>query len=84
MTQNELIDLLHHNVVSVTFVKVDGTERTMPCTLDSALIPPSVIVEGHEPRVKKANPAVISVWCTDAKGWRSFRWDNFVSATVVA
>jgi hypothetical protein len=83
MTQSELVDLLQHNVVSVTFIKVDGTERTMPCTLDGALIPPPVVVEGHEARAKKANPAVVSVWCTDAAGWRSFRWDNFVSASVI-
>jgi hypothetical protein len=92
MTQSELVELLQHNVVSVTFVKVDGTERTMPCTLNEALMPAAPVhatntdnpVDFPEPKlVKKQNPGVVTVWCTDAAGWRSFRWTNFVSATVV-
>lgn len=87
MTKNELIELLQNNVCTVTFTKVDGTERTMPCTLNPAVVPPApepkVLAEGQEPRTKKPNDAVMSVWCTDAAGWRSFRWDNFISAEVL-
>ena len=93
MTQSELVELLQHNVVSVTFVKVDGTERTMPCTLNETLMPavpvhatntPNPVDFPESKRAKKANPGVVTVWCTDAAGWRSFRWDNFVSATVLS
>jgi hypothetical protein len=92
MTQSELIELLQHNVCNVTFVKVDGTERTMPCTLNETLIPVAPVhatntpnsVDFPKPTVtKKANPGVVTVWCTDAAGWRSFRWDNFVTVTVL-
>jgi hypothetical protein len=87
MNKTELTELLRQNICSVTFTKVDGTVRTMPCTLDPAIVPPvpepKVLAEGSEPRVKKPNDAVFSVWCTDAAGWRSFRWDNFISAEVL-
>lgn len=92
MKKSELVELLQNNVCTVTFTKVDGTERTMPCTLSEALIPAQPVhitntdnpVDFPAPKtVKKQNPNIISVWCTDAAGWRSFRWDNFISAEVL-
>jgi hypothetical protein len=92
MNKTELTELLQNNVCSVTFTKVDGTERTMPCTLNEALIPPPAVhitntdnpIDFPTPKKeKKQNPDIMSVWCTDAAGWRSFRWDNFISAEVL-
>ena len=72
-----------HAHVEVTFTKVDGTVRTMPCTLNEAMLP---VVEqivpapdAPPPRVKKHNPAVMSVFCTDKGEWRSFRVENVIS-----
>jgi hypothetical protein len=32
--------------------------------------------------VRKDNPAVQSVWDINAKGWRSFRWENVIEEEV--
>jgi len=70
----EIRSMLHHGVCEVTFTKVNGETRTMPCTLDSALLPPQPLKEFHETRVYK--PETLSVWCLDKMEWRSFRVAN--------
>lgn len=75
-----------HAHVEVTFTKVDGTLRTMPCTLNEALLPVveqiTPTADTPPPRVKKFNPAVMSVYCTDKQEWRSFRVENVISVTA--
>ncbi len=58
--------------VLVTFVKVDGTERTMPCTLNEDLMPK--LPETSNGR--KYNPNVCVVFDPERQVWRSFRWDR--------
>lgn len=70
---------LSTGIAEVTFNKVDGTVRVMPCTLDSSIIPPAPV---HVTKTKKTNPLVMSVWCTDKSEWRSFRLDNVISIEV--
>ena len=70
----EIRSMLHHGVCEVTFTKVNGDVRTMPCTLDSALLPPQPLKEFHETRLYK--PETLSVWCLDKMEWRSFRVAN--------
>lgn len=57
------------NVTTVTFIKKDGTERVMKCTLRPDILPEQEIVEGKEPR---KNTSVMSVFDVEANGWRSF------------
>jgi hypothetical protein len=68
----EIRSMLHHGVCEVTFTKVNGDVRTMPCTLDSTLLPPQPLKEFHETRLYK--PETLSVWCLEE--WRSFRVAN--------
>ena len=70
----EIRDLLAHGVSEVTFTKLNGELRTMPCTLDSTLLPPQSLKEHHETRLYK--PETLSVWCVDKAEWRSFRVAN--------
>lgn len=81
--RDQLTHMLRTGVCEVTFTKVDGSVRVMPCTLDPAIVPPApaprVLAEGETARVKKANPDTISVWCTDKQEWRSFRVANVTS-----
>ena len=77
MDRADLIQKLQQGVWNITFTKVDGTERTMPCTLDPSLIPVVPISEDRKP--KKTNDAVIKVFVTDVKEWRSFRIANLIS-----
>lgn len=70
----EIRELLYKGVYEITFTKVNGEIRTMPCTLDSTLLPPQPLKEFHETRVYK--PETLSVWCLDKMEWRSFRVAN--------
>lgn len=55
---------------TITFIKRDGSERVMRCSLRPDLLPPVVLNEDRVPR-KKAE-GIISVYDVDANGWRSF------------
>lgn len=80
-TKESLVDLLKNNVVTVTFTKVDGTERTMKCTLLGEYVPPpaagKVLLQENA-----GSDNNISVWDTEVNGWRSFRVSNVKSVTV--
>ncbi len=89
INREQLSELLHSGECVVEFTKVDGTVRTMPCTLNEALLPPPPVhvsntdnpVDFPAPkREKKQNPDVMNVWCLDKKEWRSFRIANVISA----
>ena len=67
--------VLTEGVAEITFTKVDGTERTMKCTLNSKIVP-QVINEKEPAKTKTQNPDVISVWDVEKEGWRSFRWNS--------
>ena len=77
MNRNILIEALTKHECTVTFTKVNGETRVMPCTLKEDVIPK------QEPKgTKKLNEAVVSVWCLDKKDWRSFRLDNVVDLQI--
>ena len=86
ITPEALHTLLLENECVITFTKVNGEQREMPCTLRPDVVPPSpppkVLAEGEVAKVKKPNPDVMNVWCTDKKEWRSFRIANFISVKV--
>lgn len=68
----------------ITFTKVDGTIRTMPCTLKTQSLPPVPVKDITESREvekpkRQQNHSLISVWCLDKKEWRSFRVMNVIS-----
>ena len=69
-----IVEALKDKPCEVTFTKVDGSLRKMPCTLDTRLMPPPAVTEHHKTKLFK--PEVLSVWCTDKQAWRSFRVEN--------
>lgn len=75
-----LLALLQNNLVEVTFTKVNGETRTMPCTLVADKLPTAKVTEGKE---RKRSNESISVWCTDKNEWRSFRVDNVTNVEVL-
>ena len=80
-TQREqLKNLLKENVLSVVFVKKDGTERTMLCTLKPDLLPVQEVTEDTKER--KENLDILQVYDTENSGWRSFRLDSIITFTV--
>lgn len=81
-TRDGLIDLLRHNVVSVTFTKVNGDERVMSCTLQPSFIPNAPTHNGELVVEGKSTSNNISVWDVNANGWRSFRIANIKNVSV--
>lgn len=73
--RHEVLRRLLQSDCEVTFTKVDGTLRVMPCTLRSDALPPQSVTESSQ-RTRSYNPEVISVWCLDKNEWRSFRVMN--------
>lgn len=60
--------------VRVVFTKVDGTERSMLCTLAESNIPVS-----HQPKTKSdtsTSGSAVRVFDVEGQQWRSFRWDS--------
>ena len=75
------MEMLHKEVVEVTFLKLDGEERKMPCTLIPSFLPEAK--EGDTVRTKKQNDKVLAVWALEAKAFRSFRYDRVKSVKIV-
>lgn len=70
-----LSELLKSGTYTVTFTKVDGTVREMPCTLQESQLPERTVTESK----KKVNAENLSVWCVDKQEWRSFKIMNVTS-----
>lgn len=85
ITRDEMITLLRQGKQTVTFTKVDGTERVMECTLNTALIPEDKQPVESKPKAdgtpKKESTEVIRVFAFDVQEWRSFRVDSVKAFT---
>jgi IMP cyclohydrolase len=82
-TQEEkdwLLGLLREQEVEVTFVKKDGTERVMLCTLDENSIPKEKAPKGVERSAPTESMAVFDV---EKQEWRSFRFDSIKRVQAV-
>lgn len=65
--------LLTTEVVTITFIKADGTERVMKATLKEDAIPVS---DNKTGRTRAPNDEVVSVVDTEIGEWRSIRFDS--------
>ena len=70
----EIQDLLWEHQCEVTFTKVNGETRVMPCTLMAEALPARDAAKLHETRVINHN--AMRVWCLDKSEWRSFKTEN--------
>lgn len=68
-----LLVLLRERPVSITFLKKDGTERSMLCTLSESEIPKEKMPKGVE---RNKSEEALPVFDLDKQEWRSFRWDS--------
>jgi hypothetical protein len=80
-TRDGLIDMLRNNIVTVTFTKVNGDERTMKCTLMAEYVPNAPTNNGQV-LLQESESKAVSVWDTEANGWRSFRVDSVKSISM--
>jgi hypothetical protein len=71
-TEEQLNQMLREQILTVTFLKLDGDQRVMTCTKSQALIP-----EAHLPKTgREAKPGTVNVWDVNAQAWRSFRYNR--------
>lgn len=80
--KSNVVHMLHNNVVTVTFIKLNGDERVMKCTLLPEYLPASVIVDGRTIVNEDGGRNNVAVWDIDAAGWRSFRVDSVKTLSV--
>jgi WYL_2, Sm-like SH3 beta-barrel fold len=80
-TKENLTDMLRNNIITVTFTKVNGEERVMRCTLMSEYVPNAPSNNGQV-LLQESEAKAISVWDTEANGWRSFRVDSIKSISM--
>ena len=66
--------------IIVEFMKKDGSERTMECTLNKGYLPMQMDIKEA---TTKDNPNVLAVWDLEKRAWRSFRIDSLKKVTVV-
>lgn len=71
-----LKDILSVTEATITFTKVDGTERVMKCTLEPAKLPPVVIKEDAKPRKQSESTKALRVFDIEKNEWRSFTIKN--------
>ena len=71
-----LISLLRSEIVELTFIKKDGSERIMTCTLAEQKIPAENVPKGTD---RAKSDEAVAVFDLENNGWRSFRWDSLTN-----
>jgi hypothetical protein len=71
-----LKSMLQMGPATITFTKVDGTERVMHCTLEPSQLPPVVVKEDAKPRKETTSTKALRVFDLEKKEWRSFTTKN--------
>lgn len=83
-TKEELIKLLETEVVEVTFTKLNGDKRVMPCTLIPSFLPKATKEDPiTQKKVREISDKVIAAWAIESKGYRSFRYDRVNEVRVI-
>jgi hypothetical protein len=78
-----LRSVLTEHDCAVTFTKIDGSVRTMPCTLRTEAMPARVVTEEHQ-TTRLYKPETLSVFCLDNNEWRSFRVMNVTDIEILS
>lgn len=79
---NFLKEKLTSGIIDVLFLKKDGSQRRMKCTLRRDLLPEQTDLE-ESVQKKTPNPEVLAVWDLDKEAWRSFRYDSIIGFSEV-
>ena len=71
LDKDEIVALLRKYILSIEFTKADGTNRFMRCTLMAEHIQPyERKTDGVQTRTITSNPDSITVWDTEAGGFK--------------
>jgi hypothetical protein len=77
-TYAELVRLLENSICNIEFIKADGSQRKMSCTLNPFTEEMEVLADDYNNSTKES----ITVWDLEKKDWRSFRKDRLTKCTV--
>lgn len=80
---DKVLDQLRSNVLQVTFNKVNGEQRVMPCTLQTDYMPELSESKVNQVKDFSVNKSVIRAFAIDKQSWRSFRIDNITAIEVI-
>lgn len=80
---DKIVDQLKTNVLQVTFRKVNGEERIMPCTLQTDYMPELTEAVISQADAHSVNKSVVRAFAIDKQSWRSFRVDNVTAIEVI-
>ena len=78
-TKEDIQDKLRNGIYKVTFTKVNGEKRVMPCTLMESAIPTAKVpatASTKEPSAKELEN--LRVYALESQGWRSFKIANVI------
>ena len=90
IVRGRILGDLRSGVCTVIFTKVDGTQRTMRCTLKQDLLPQkeapkadtaNAIADPNQPTAtpaKKRTENNLSVWDLEKEAWRSFNITSLI------
>jgi hypothetical protein len=82
-TKENILTMLKDGVITVTFTKIDGSERVMKCTLMSEYVPNTGNSASNQVLLQESgNDNNVSVWDVESNGWRSFRIGSVKSVSV--
>lgn len=74
---NELREELKRGIVTIDFIKVDGTRRIMKCTRNQEYIQEhEVVSEKKTDRTRVETEGLLVVFDTEKNDWRSIRVDS--------
>ena len=76
MNRNEMLNKLHEGVCKVTFIKTNGENRVMSCTLQPKVLKETLGEVYEDKASSHDNPDVITVMDTEKNAWRRFRIDS--------
>lgn len=82
-TYETLTSQLQSAVYEVTFNKVNGEKRVMPCTLVSDYLPAADVDKISATEGKEVNKTVVRAFAIDKQAWRSFKVENVISTKVI-
>ena len=76
MLHKWLKDILTVTEATITFTKVDGSERVMKCTLEASKLPVVELKEDAKPRKQSDSTKALRVFDLEKNEWRSFTIKN--------
>lgn len=83
-TKENLLKMLKENIVEVTFTKLNGEKRVMPCTLLPEYLPPAKKDDPiTQKKVREISDKVVAAWAVESKGFRSFRYDRVEKVSIL-